>query len=389
MPISIGESVSRREALTRLAGAAAASVTLPMSLPALGGGPRPGAHGVATAWPGYDRAMAIDFLASVGPFNTTQPATPLSDAMVRNAAASGITAINLTVDGSDFPTTMRRIGTWERELNVHGDVLMRVRSRKDLDEAKRTRRLGIIYGFQGVSAIGSDLSLVATYAAFGVKIIQLTYNTRSLVGDGSLEPGNAGLSTFGRDLVAELGAQRVIVDLSHCGQRTTAEGIAASSRPVAISHSGCAALADVPRNKRDVEMRALAEKGGVFGVYLMPFLTPGRQPTLDDVVRHIEHAVQVCGEDHVGIGSDLSITPHDVTEEYRRDHRAFVERRKAAGIAAPGEDPNVYFFVPDLNTPRRLEKIADALLTRKHSESRVDKIIGGNFVRLMQDVWGA
>jgi len=340
------------------------------------------------SWPRYEQAMAIDMLASVGPFNTTLPATPLTDEMVRNAKASGITAINLTVDANDLASTMRRIGTWERELNVHPEVLMRVRSLRDLQECKRTRRLGIIYGFQGINPIGSDLTSVATYAAFGVRIVQLTYNTRSLAGDGSLEPGNAGLSTFGRALIAELDRQKILVDLSHCGQRTTADGIAAARGPVAISHSGCAALADVPRNKRDDELKAMANKGGVIGIYLMPFLSPGRQPTLDDVVRHIEHAVKVCGEDHVGIGSDLSITPHDVTEEYKRVHREFVSRRVSAGIAAPGEDPNVYFFVPDLNTPRRLERIAEALVARRHPEARVEKIIGGNFVRLMGDVWG-
>ena len=380
---------TRREAVARAAALAAFPVLAPLTAMAGESSAEAGATASATSgWPGYDRAMVIDCLASVGPFNTTQPATPLTDAMVRNAAASGITAINLTVDGSDLASTMRRIGTWERELNVHGEVLARVRTMRDLEEAKRERRLGIIYGFQGISPIGSDLSTVATYAAFGVRIIQLTYNTRSLAGDGSLEPGNAGLSTFGCELVGELARQRIIVDLSHCGQRTTAEAIAASSRPVAVTHAGCAALANVPRNKHDAELRALAAKGGVFGVYLMPFLTPGRQPTLDDVVRHIEHAVQVCGEDHVGIGSDLSITPHEVTAEYVRDHRAFVERRTRAGIAAPGEDPNVYFFVPDLNTPRRLERIADALLARRHPEGRVEKIIGGNFARLMRDVWG-
>lgn len=386
---------TRRDAIGRTA----ALVGLPALLPwshvssVAAGTPAASAAPVAApaagaAWPRYEQAMVIDCLASPGPFNTTQPATPLSDAMVRNAAASGITGINLTVNGDDFPSTMRRIGTWERELNVHGDVLMRVRSVRDLAEAKRTKRLGIIYGFQGVQPIGSDLSTIATFAAFGVKIVQLTYNTRSLVGDGSLEPGNAGLSSFGREVVAELEKQKVLVDLSHCGQRTTADGIAVAKGPVSITHSGCAALADVPRNKRDVELKAMADKGGVIGIYLMPFLTPGRQPTLDDVVKHIEHAVNVCGEDHVGIGSDLSITPHDVTEEYRRDHRDFVARRQKAGIAAPGEDPNVYFFVPDLNTPRRLERIAEALAARRHPDARIEKIIGGNFVRLMRDVWG-
>jgi membrane dipeptidase len=132
----------------------------------------------------------------------------------------------------------------------------------------------------------------------------------------------------------------------------------------------------------------MADKGGVAGIYLMPFLTPGRQPTTADVVAHIEHAVNVCGEDHVGIGSDLSITPHVVDEGYVKDHQAFVRRRQQLGIAAPGEDPSVYFFVPELNTPRRLERIADALLARRHPASRVEKIIGGNFVRLLRDVWG-
>ena len=394
MPEFLDDPCTRRDAVARLAGAVA--------LPALGAAapftsrvvaddatPLAASHTAShAAWPGYERVTVIDCLASPGPFNSVQPRTPLNDAMVRNAAQSGITGINLTVNSDDFSSTVRSIGAWERELNVHADVLMRVRSVADLTEAKRTKRLGLIYGFQGVQPIGSDLSTVAMFAAYGVKIIQLTYNTRTLVGDGSLEPGNAGLSTFGRELVAEMDRQRVLVDLSHCGQRTTADGIAASTRPVAITHSGCAALADVPRNKRDVELKAMADKGGVVGIYLMPFLTPGRQPTLDDVVRHIEHAVNVCGEDHVGIGSDLSITPHDVTDEYKREHREFVARRQKAGIAAPGEDPEVYFFVPDLNTPRRLERIAEALLARKHSEARVEKIIGANFVRLMRDVWG-
>jgi membrane dipeptidase len=375
-------SCSRREALTR----AAVLGGLPTIAPLLKAARS--ASAVTSRWTGYDQALVVDMLASPGPFNTTLPATPLTAAMVENARASGITAINLTTDGSDFASTMRRIGTWEREMNERPDVFMRVRSVADLMEAKRTKRLGIIYGFQGINGIAGDLANVATFAAFGVRIVQLTYNVRSLAGDGSLEPGNAGISTWGRDLIRELEKHRVIVDFSHAGRATTVSGIAACTRPPAISHSGCAALANVPRNQEDGALKAMADKGGVVGIYLMPFLTPGRQPTVGDVVAHIEHAVQVCGEDHVGIGSDLSITPHQVDEAYVKDHQAFVKRRQELGIAAPGEDPNVYFFVPDLNSPRRLERIADALLARKHPTARVEKIIGGNFVRLMRDVWG-
>jgi membrane dipeptidase len=245
----------------------------------------------------------------------------------------------------------------------------------------------LIYGFQDASVIGSDLSRVQLFSSFGVRIVQLTYNVRNLVGDGCLEPANGGLSQLGRKLVEELNAQKVLIDLSHCGQQTTADGIRESRQPVAITHSGCWAVAQRPRNKRDEELKAMADKGGVIGIYLMPFLTMGAQPADTDVVRHIEHAINVCGEDHVGIGSDLSISPHNVTEGYKKAHADFVAGRQRQGIAAPGEDQNVYMFVPQLNAPNRMELIAEKLLKKGHPESRVEKIIGGNFLRLLQAVW--
>ena len=374
-------SLTRRE-FARLA---AAGLAAPRMLSGLSVDATPPAR----AWPRYARVPVIDLLANPGPFNTPERVDALTPEMVRNAAASGITAVNISLSASTtVEDTARSIGFWERERAAHPDVLASVRSVRDLRAAKDSRRLGLIYGFQDSAVIGEDLTRVRMFHDLGVRIIQLTYNLRNLAGDGCLEPGNAGLSRLGRELVGELNARRIVVDLSHCGQRTTADGIAASARPVAITHSGCAALADRPRNKRDAELRAMADKGGVVGIYLMPFLTMGAQPMADDVVRHIEHAVKVCGEDHVGIGSDLSITPHEVTDAYRKTHRAFVEMRQRRGIAAPGEDPEVFMFVPDLNTPRRMEQIADRLLARGHPEARVEKIVGGNWMRLLGEVWG-
>lgn len=339
-------------------------------------------------WPGYEKAIVIDFLASPGPFNTSERFTTLSPEMVANAVASGITGINLTVGGGgSVEDNFGRIALWEREIAAHPESLMQVKSVADLVTAKQQKKLGLIYGFQDASVIGNDLSRVQLFSSFGVRIIQLTYNVRNLVGDGCLEPANGGLSQLGRQLVAELNAKKVLVDLSHCGQQTTADGIRESKAPVAITHSGCWAVAQRPRNKRDEELKAMADKGGVIGIYLMPFLTMGPQPADMDVVRHIEHAVNVCGEDHVGVGSDLSITPHNVTESYKKAHADFVAGRQKQGIAAPGEDPNVYMFVPELNAPNRLELIAEKLLKKGHSESRVEKIIGGNFLRLLKEVW--
>lgn len=339
-------------------------------------------------WPGYEKAIVIDFLASPGPFNTSERFTTLSPEMVANAVASGITGINLTVGGGGtVEENFGRIAMWEREIAAHPESLMKVKTLADLQLAKQQKKLGIIYGFQDASVIGSDLLRVQLFKSFGVQIIQLTYNVRNLIGDGCLEPANAGLSQLGRNLVQELNDKRIIVDLSHCGQQTTADGIRESKAPVAITHSGCWAVAQRPRNKRDEELKAMANKGGVIGIYLMPFLTMGMQTSDTDVVRHIEHALNVCGEDHVGIGSDLSINPHNVTEAYKKAHADFVAGRQRQGIAAPGEDPNVYMFVPELNAPNRMELIAEKLIKKGHPEARVEKIIGGNFARLLKDVW--
>jgi membrane dipeptidase len=376
--------ISRRDFAKR-----SAAALVPLALPALhGNAPAQDPASSAAAWPRYEQATVIDFLASPGPFNTAVEFTSLSDEMVANAKRSGITAVNLTIGGRTPEEVFRTMAKWERELRAHPDALVKIEHVADFADAKRTKRLGLIYGFQDGVAIGPDLTRVALFQAFGLRIVQLTYNVRNEFGDGCLQPENGGLSPLGRELVAELNARRVIVDLGHCGQQTTADAIATSRVPVAISHSACRAIADRPRSKRDEELKAMANKGGVVGIYLMPFLTMTGQPSSDDVVRHIEHAVKVCGEDHVGIGSDLSITPHAVDDEYMRLHRRFVEGRQKAGIAAPGEDPEIPMFVTDLNTPRRMELIADKLAARGHSTSRIEKIIGGNFTRLMTDVWG-
>ena len=340
-----------------------------------------------TAWPGYERAIAIDCLASPGPFNTPdRTGDPLTAEMVSNAKSSGITAVNVTIGGDTFANTFRDMGYWERELQAHPNVFTKIYSVADIRRAKETRRLGLIYGFQNATMLEGDPDNLDVFHRFGVKIIQLTYNDRNLLGDGCLEPANAGLSKHGRDVVAHMNELRMIVDLSHCGLQTTSDGIAHSTRPVAITHSGCRGVFEHPRSKTDTILRALAAKGGVLGIYMMPFINPQGQPVAADLVRQIEYAVNVCGEDHVGIGSDLSITPHVVNAEYAAKHRRFVEARKARGIAAPREED--YMFVKDLNTPRRLEQIADQLLARKHSEARVEKIIGGNWMRVFGEVWG-
>jgi membrane dipeptidase len=190
-------------------------------------------------------------------------------------------------------------------------------------------------------------------------------------------------------LIERLNERKLLIDLSHGGERTTREAIAASKLPVAITHTGCAALAPLPRNKTDAELKLLADKGGVVGIYLMPFLRSAGQPMAEDLLQHIDHAVSVCGEDHVGIGTDGSISPVKFDDEFRKKFAAEVAERRAKGISAPGERPDVYTFLPDLNSADRFFRIASLLSQRGYPDAQVLKIIGGNFSRLFATVWGA
>jgi membrane dipeptidase len=208
------------------------------------------------------------------------------------------------------------------------------------------------------------------------------------MGDGCLEPADGGLSLLGRELIAELERRRLLLDLSHAGPRTIAEGIAAAGGPLAITHTGCRALADLPRNTSDGALRALADKGGVAGIYWMSFLRSAGQPHAEDLIRHIEHAVDVCGEDHVGLGTDGPISAAPLDEAFRAAHRADVARRVKAGISAPGESPDVLNVIAEYNSPRRFLMLADALASRGWPASRIEKLIGGNFARLFAEVWG-
>jgi len=345
----------------------------------------------APHWPRYRDTIVIDSCGGPGRDIDAADRPPLDARELADIRESGVTALNFTIGtigsyANDYNDTIRNIAYWDREIAAHPEALMKIIHGAQIDEAKRTGRLGVIYGFQDTTMYGENLDRFNLFHDFGVRIVQLTYNRRNLMGDGCLEPGNAGLSKLGRAMVEKMNERGVLLDLSHCGQRTTREGIEASKKPVAVTHSGCAALNDNPRNKHDEELRLLSERGGVIGIYVMPYLRSEGQVTADDVVKHIEYAVRVCGEDHVGIGTDGTTSAVDVTPEFRKKFAEITAERQKRGIAAPGERPDSFIFALDLNMPRRFEKIAWLLSQRGFGDARIEKILGGNFARLFREV---
>lgn len=349
----------------------------------------------AAGWPGYRGAVIIDGLGGPGNLKA-EPGAPLTDAYVKDTRWSGVTCVHLTIlpvgttpPDAAFTQAVRAIAQWEREIDGHPDTFMRVRSPGDISAAKRAKRTGLIYGFQDAVAFETDLARLNDFYSLGLRVVQPTYNRRNLLGDGCLEPANAGLSRAGTEAVERMNALGILIDLSHCGRRTAADAIRASRRPVAFTHTGCAAIANHPRNRTDAELRSVADKGGVSGVYFMPYLSGGRQPTAADVIRHLEHMIRVAGEDHVSIGTDGGISAEVLDRQYKDAFARSVRERRAAGIGAPQETEAGYLFAADLNTPRRLERLASMLASRRHSASRIEKILGRNLLRVFSATWKA
>ena len=384
--------VTRREVLVAAGGLALGGV--------LGGaraeGVAPGSDGaMPSQWPGYADTIAIDGASGTN-LVFLDKGDPAIAAELAAARGCGLSATLLTVGPSGqfwltdaaFESVKANIDKWHATIAAYPDVLMLVRDGDDLRRAHRERKLGTIFGFQGTEPLGEDLERIPMFRARGVRVVQLTHNRRNLVGDGALEPGNAGLSRYGHQVVERLNAERIVVDLAHGSQRTMHEGILASKAPPLISHTGCRALSDLPRNTPDAELRLLADRGGVAGIIFWPYLRTDTQPMAIDLIRHIEHAVNVCGEDHVGIGSDTPVAPMVRDAAFEKDNRAAIADMVEQGIFEPGRPADLYMFIPDLNRVDRYEAIAAMLAARGHSDARIGKILGGNFARVMTEVWG-
>ena len=314
--------------------------------------------------------------------------------IIKDALASGTTALNITLgyvsgDEEPFELSVREIGIWDALVRQNDHKLAKVLTAADIRRAKADGKLGLIYGFQNSAMMGTHADRVDLFADLGMRVIQLTYNPANQLGGGSLAPGDTPLSPFGRKVVERLNAKRVIVDLSHSGQQTCLDAARFSKAPICITHTGCRALVDLPRNKTDEELRLVASKGGYVGIYFMPFLAKDRQITGDDVVDHIEHAIKICGEDHVGVGTDGGTTGIDNMAVWKKAFVDQINRRRAAGISAPGERPDSFTFAIDMNGPEQFRILAHKLAKRGHSERQIEKILGANFLRYAQDIWGA
>lgn len=309
--------------------------------------------------------------------------------VVAQVRKSGLSAFKQTLGGpaGGYEDTKKEIEGYDKGMAMSGGLYQKIAKIGDFDQARAAGKVGIVYSFEAVEMLEGKIERIDEFSAMGVRVMQLSYNRQSPFAAGVLVPQpSAGLTELGRQAIARMNALGVTVDVSHSDEPSSLAAVAASSKPVAITHAGCSAIHAHPRNKSDRLLRAVADKGGTVGIYELSFLSAGpAQQSLDEYLAHVTHAIDVCGEDHVGIGSDALLMPFDVTPENMAEWDKGIEERKRLGVGAPeeGRPP----FVVGLNRADRYVVIASALLQRGYAEQTVEKLLGANFRRVLAATW--
>lgn len=311
--------------------------------------------------------------------------------------ASGVTAACGTLSAlesydSAFERAVQEIANCQSIAASLPDNLIVARHAADIERAHAEGKHAIVIDFQNSVAFGDVLGRVDLFQGLGLRMVQLTYNLQNLVGSGCTETYQGGLTYFGRELVQKLNEARIIVDVSHCSEQVGWDAMDVSSAPVIVSHSCSKAVVYHDRGKTDALARAIAEQGGYFGVVVVPgFVKDSPGATLEDFARHVVHLVNVCGIDHVGIGTDKG-GPGPTTG-------TVIPFPEDLPYLPPGQfnwsgfRPEEHRLTPDYNT-EGFEDFADwpnvtlALAAAGFSEEELRKLLGLNFLQVFRDIVG-
>jgi len=297
---------------------------------------------------------------------------------------SGINVFHIAV-GIGGPearaSTLDFVSKWNSFLAGQDERFMRIDSPRDFDRVKKSGKVGIIIGLQN-SEHFRTLDDVNYFYGLGQRVSQLTYNSRNYIGDGSTERTNNGLSDFGVSIVDRMNTVGMAVDVSHCGEQTSIDACGVSKKPVLITHSNARALnPQQPRCKSDDAIRAMAKSGGVMGITGVRMFVKADEPTtIEHVLDHYDHVAKLIGVEHLGVGSDIDLDGYD-------DMPAEDNKRLRAGYKAS------YAFrdkidIEGVDHPKRMYDLAEGLIRRKYSDDNIRGILGGNFRRVLGEIWG-
>jgi membrane dipeptidase len=298
-----------------------------------------------------------------------EPAT-FSQADFLKLRQTGVRVFHPAVEPNEadpYAAALRWTTGWNRFLGAHPEYLFRLDSAADFARAGAQGtegRIGILIGFQNADHFRTAAD-VETFHEVGQRVSQLTYNSRNRLGCGCKEAQDGGLTSYGAEIVAAMNRVGMVVDISHTAERTSLDAIRVSRQPVLITHSNCRALVAHPRCKSDKVIKAVAERGGVMGITVIPaFLKSGQPARIDHVLDHLDHVVRVAGIEHVGIGSDADVDAIDPRTNRIRPR----------------------YNVLGLKHPRRVFELTEGLIRRGYTDRQIELVLGGNFQRALGEI---
>ena len=298
---------------------------------------------------------------------------------------SGINVFHIAVGigGTEaYLNVLRFMAAWDGFLAHHDAIFLRIDSPARLEAVKSSGKIGIILGLQNAEHF-RNADDVDYFWGLGQRVSQLTYNTRTLIGNGSTERRDDGISDFGVAIIERMNKVGMAVDVSHCGDRTTLDAFEVSKKPVLITHSNCRALTpNHPRCKTDEAIQKMAASGGVMGITgVRPFVRDKEPTTIEHVIDHFDRVVKLTGIEHVGVGSDIDLWGYDALPEEQRKqlHASY----KAVYGFREKDD------IEGLNHPKRMFDLTEALIRRNYSDHNIELILGGNFKRVLSQIWAA
>lgn len=279
-----------------------------------------------------------------------------------------------------YETALKWFASWNAFIANNDAYFLRVDSPADLARVKGSGKLGVILGLQNSGHFRSTTD-VDYFRSLGQRVSQLTYNSRNLIGNGATERRDDGISDFGVAIIERMNKVGMAVDVSHCGDRTTLDAFEISKKPVLITHSNCRALVPGhPRVKTDEAIRKVGESGSVIGITAVRMFVKVDEPTtVEHVLDHFDHVKKLIGPDHIGVGSDIDLygydkMPPELNKQLRAGYKgsyAFRERIDVEG----------------LDHPKRMFDLTEGLIRRKYSNSEIEGILGGNFKRVLSQIW--
>lgn len=310
---------------------------------------------------------------------------------VTQARRAGLTAMQHSVTSlyADLDQALVEFTEIRNFIDEHAKELVLALRGDDVRMAKTSGRLAVIMGWQNPKPLRDEIAYVRTFYELGLRVLMLTHNTQNYLGTGCTEPDN-GLTLFGRKVVAECNRLGIMIDVAHCGPRTTLDAIECSEHPILCTHANPRGLVENVRNKSDMEIERLAAKGGVIGIASWAPLVhkgAGGRPNLDDVLDCFDYALKLVGPEHVAIGSDTN------ESKYRSMPEKFEAIYGHNGIQSDVVKHLPWYnletwYAEGLESVNQLPDLAHGLLDRGHDEQTVHKVLGANVLRVFDRVCG-